>query len=189
MAVRALRGRSGPAKGDNSETLCSKNVRGPGWSRVPWALCGGGAVPWEWNVGSSAPCRRRRPCSVLALGRSFWRAPASGASALPSAGLAVTGRSLGEGRWLSDVLHSREAALAVRRCLQAWWRWVRRVFWARRRECSLSLRKIRPRVETDPLSRVDIRSPCGAAGRPSPRHRDLPGRGCGAGPAGTENQP
>lgn len=41
MALQALTGRSGPAKGDNSETLCSKNVRSPGLSLVLW-----GALEW-----------------------------------------------------------------------------------------------------------------------------------------------
>lgn len=53
MALQALRGGSGPAKGDNSETLCSKNVRGLGWPPVPWgALHRVELSPWEWNVGS-----------------------------------------------------------------------------------------------------------------------------------------
>lgn len=47
------RGRSGPAKADNSGTLCSENARGPGAGH--WG-CGGhsageGLSPWEWNAG------------------------------------------------------------------------------------------------------------------------------------------
>ena len=59
MALQALRGRSGTAKADNSGTLCSKNVRGPGWPRGPWALCGRGAVPVGVVCRASPFCRGR----------------------------------------------------------------------------------------------------------------------------------
>lgn len=65
MALQALRGRSGPAKGDNSETLCSKNVRGPGWPLVPWGALGGRGCPMGVECGVFPLLQREAPLQCL----------------------------------------------------------------------------------------------------------------------------
>lgn len=197
MALWALRGRSGPAKGDNSETLCSKNVRGPGWALVPWGALWGRGCSVGVECGVFPSCRGRLPCSTLALWKSFWLSLCLWTDHAPMYCCGGTGEGPGRG----------EMAL---KCPAAFCEGLRPPQLVSSSSSPAFLQALQPPEHGGCLEHTGAKVLCSSGkfsfsnrptfkgrhqilhremGHSSPRHRDLPGRGCGAGPAGTETSP
>lgn len=100
MALWALRGRSGPAKGDNSETLCAKNAKGPDSPLVPWGALGGRGCPMREECRVFPFVQRE---ALLQRPSSLEVVLASSPSPLDRASLVAVDRRLEEVRRLSDV--------------------------------------------------------------------------------------